>query len=250
MLVKEIVEPLSRLAVVSNLHGNLPALEAILEDIDREAPTSLLCLGNSIGYAPFNRQVVEALRQRGAVMLRGNLDDAAAKQGTLPLIAGQLDDASRSLLAGLPVAARFKMAKADVVAFHGEAPDDSPLFQADARLAAELHALSRYAPELETLEADSLFSDLAGHFSADAYVFGHTQSEVYRRMAGKQFVSVAPAGRPRGDVHASYALLTTSHEELRVEFRRVTYNVQAVVDAIKSHGLPARFAEELEMPLD
>jgi predicted phosphodiesterase len=248
VLVTDFVEPLGRLAVLSDLHGNLPALEAILEDIGREGPTSLLCLGDYVGYAPLHREVVEALRQQGAVMLQGSLDAAAAKGNTTPQMKGRLDDTLQRLLAGLPVAARVRMAGAEVVAFHGNLPDDSPLFNADPRLAAELHAISHYAAELGTLDADSFFPVLADYLTADVYVFGHTHREAYRRIAGKQFVNVAAAGRPRGNVRASYALLTSPGGKLRVEFRKVAYNVRAVVDAIKAHCLPSRFAEELETP--
>jgi len=248
VLVTDFVEPPGRLAVLSDLHGNLPALEAILEDIGREGPTSLLCLGDYVGYAPLHREVVEALRQRGAVMLQGSLDAAAAKEGITPPMAGRLDDTLGRLLAGLPVAARVRMAGAEMVAFHGEIADDSPLFNADPRLAAELHTISHYAAELSTLDADSFFPALADYFSADIYVFGHTHREAYRRIAGKQFVNVAAAGRPRGDVRTTYALFTSPRGEPRVEFRKVAYNVRAVVAAIKAQGLPSRFAEELETP--
>jgi len=250
MLVADIRELLRRLAIISDLHGNLPAVEAILEDVARQGRTGVLCLGNYVGYAPLHREVVETLRRRGAVMLQGNLDAVAASQGKRPHVVGQLDEGFRLLLADLPLAARLRLEDVGVVAFHGELSDVSPLFNEDPRLAAELHVVSRYAVELETLDEGSLFEALAEHLSADAYVFGHAQRAMSRHLGGKQFVGVPSAGRPRGDVRTGYALLTAQEGELRVEFRKVAYDVQAAVRAIKAHGFPSHFAEELQSPPD
>ena len=250
MLVTNLIETRGRLAVISDPHGNLPALEAIMEHVQRGGEATILCLGDYVGYAPFHREVVEVLRRRGAVMLQGDVDAVAARQGTTRLMAGQLDEELRRLLGDLPIAARISMGEIQIVAFHGQLPEGSPLFDADPRLAAELHTVCTYAAQISTLAPDSLFPGIAGYLSADAYVFGHTHRQAYRRIGGKQFVNVAAAGRPRGDVRTSYALLTVADGELRVEFRKVAYDVGAVVEAIKTHGFPLLFAEELQSPPD
>lgn len=248
MLVTELPETTGRLAVLSDIHGNLPALNAVLQDMEKEGPARLLCLGDYVGYTPFHRRVVGTLRRHGAVMLKGAMDARAAGQGATPEMPGELDDELRSTLAELSLAARLTLDGMEVVAFHGELPDDSPLFREEPRLAAELHAISRYIAEIATLQSDSLFPALAEHFSADAYVFGHTHREGYRRIAGRQFINVPAAGRPRGDVRAGYAILTAKEGELNVELRRVAYDVQAAADAIRAYGLPEQFAEELLDP--
>ena len=64
-----------QIAVFSDVHGNLPALEAVLADIARQAPDAVYCLGDLVGYAPFPNEVIERVRAEQIPTIMGNYDD-------------------------------------------------------------------------------------------------------------------------------------------------------------------------------
>lgn len=64
-----------RTALFSDIHGNLPALEAVLADIDRRQVDRLYCLGDLVGYSPFPNEVIERIRDRAIPTVMGNYDD-------------------------------------------------------------------------------------------------------------------------------------------------------------------------------
>lgn len=63
-------------ALISDIHGNLPALKAVLDDIDRRAIPEIICLGDVIGYGPFPAEVTDLIRARCSVTLWGNHEEA------------------------------------------------------------------------------------------------------------------------------------------------------------------------------
>ncbi len=66
-----------RIALFSDVHANLPPLEAVLRDVDRHAPEEVWCAGDPVGYDPLPNEVLAALRERGVTPIRGNHDRAA-----------------------------------------------------------------------------------------------------------------------------------------------------------------------------
>src|SRR5689334_24937266 len=64
-----------RLAIISDIHGNLPALEAVLEDIRQRRPDAVYCLGDLVGYTPFPNEVIDRIRREQIPTVIGNYDD-------------------------------------------------------------------------------------------------------------------------------------------------------------------------------
>jgi predicted phosphodiesterase len=64
-----------RIAIFSDVHGNLPALEAVLTDIGRQQCDAVYCLGDLVGYAPFPNEVIARIREEGVPTIMGNYDD-------------------------------------------------------------------------------------------------------------------------------------------------------------------------------
>jgi predicted phosphodiesterase len=64
-----------RVAIYSDIHANLPALEAVLEDIAEQHPDAVYCLGDLVGYAPFPNEVTERIQRDGTPTIMGNYDD-------------------------------------------------------------------------------------------------------------------------------------------------------------------------------
>src|SRR5512142_1024222 len=64
-----------RIAIFSDIHGNIHALDAVLDDIDRQAPDRVYCLGDLVGYGALPNEVIETVRARGIPTIMGNYDD-------------------------------------------------------------------------------------------------------------------------------------------------------------------------------
>ena len=64
-----------RVAIFSDIHGNLPALEAVLADVARRRPDAMYCLGDLVGYGPFPNEVIERIRSEQIPTITGNYDD-------------------------------------------------------------------------------------------------------------------------------------------------------------------------------
>ena len=230
------------LAVVSDVHGNLPALRAVLADLASVAPDApVWCAGDFVGYGPWPDECVQVLAACSARAVFGNYDEKTLafprkrekwratkdprKFRAFEHAWENLSDASRDYLAGLPVEARETFAGHRVLMTH-IAPDDH-----------KKHGLHPFTPSAR-------FHAVAASAHTDVIVTGHTHWPVAKTINGVLFVNVGSAGRPGdGDARAAYALLhLEENTPPRVEIRRVAYPVAQVVAALEPAGLPAEFA--------
>lgn len=238
-----------RVCVVSDVHSNLPALEAVLA---AAAPYDALWhLGDVVGYGPQPNEVVARLAAEGATGVRGNHDSAAV--GELPTdafnddartavewSARQLDAASRDWLCGLPL----RLAHADFTLVHGSPRD----------------------PDWEYVFSSATARGNLSAFSTRHCLVGHTHVPLAFRASGERVERLSPTatplvlderrvvlnpgsvGQPRdGDPRASAMLLDT--ETLVVEWLRVDYPIDRVQALMAQAGLPPRLAARLSLGL-
>ncbi len=227
-------------ALISDIHGNLPALEAVLEDAARRGIREVWNLGDLLGYAPFPNEVVQRLRAVGAVNLIGNYDRKVLdfehkrnrwkhKKAPAKFIAFQWNDAHlsdkvRRFVRALPEQVRRMAGGLEVLMAHGSPVSiDEPL--------------SSGTPE-------SRLGELAKGAEADVVLCGHTHDPFVRRVDGVWFVNPGSVGRPEGgDWRASYAVLEFSDGRLEAKCLRVPYDVNRVVRAVHAAGLPREYIE-------
>lgn len=232
-----------RVALLSDIHANLLALEAVLEDLP--AIDGLWVLGDTVGYGPDPAGVLALLRDRAAVLVAGNHDLAVATgQGLeafnpVAAVAARLhrewlSDEERAFLAALP-----RIARPDgVTLVHGSLRDPVWEYVWDTRTA--------YA-SLELAETDVSCN---GHTHVPA-VFALAGDRVTSTLGrglvaleGRVLVNPGSVGQPRDrDPRAAWAVLDT--EARTVEFMRTDYDVAATRRAITARGLPAFLADRL-----
>jgi putative phosphoesterase len=220
-----------RLGVISDVHGNRVALEAVLDDmpeVDR-----LVCAGDVVGYNPWPAECVAAVRNRSIPTVMGNHDRAVA--GETPVrfnsmaAAGvdhareQLADDALAWLADLPP--ERTVADGRVKLVHGH-PDDPDRYTYPEEFSARM---------------------LRGE---DLLVTGHTHVQGHRVFEEGVVMNPGSVGQPRdGDPDAAYAVVELGSERggdaVTVEERRVAYDVDAVVDAVRDAGLPERIGIRL-----
>lgn len=235
-----------RVAIFSDIHGNLPALEAVLSDIEADAEIErVYCLGDLVGYAPFPNEVIERIQSAGIPTLMGNYDDGTGFDREdcgcaykLPEEKARGDQSfawtkdnvtveNKAFLRTLLSEARFTLGDRRILLVHG-----SP------------RRINEYLYEDRSLAS---FQRLAAVSGGDAIVFGHTHLPYTKLLDGVLFVNVGSVGKPKdGDPRACYAVLTEREGKLDVTFRRVPYDVARVVAAIRQSALPDEFATMLE----
>jgi putative phosphoesterase len=233
-----------RTAIFSDVHANLPALEAVRADIEATGVDARYGLGDLVGYAPWPNEVLERLRDEGFPIVMGNYDDGTAFDreecgcGYNTPAEQALGDRS------------FAWTKAHVSATHRDRlatlrPEIR--FEVDGLRFLLVHGSPRLINEyLYEDRAEATFARIAADADADIIVCGHTHRPYDKTVAGVRFVDVGSAGKPKdGDPRGCWALLETGPGGLTVEFRRVTYDVEQAASAILASDLPSEFADQL-----
>jgi predicted phosphodiesterase len=210
-----------RVAVLSDVHGHLPALEAVLAEVDRSGVDRIVLTGD-IAAGPMPVPVLERLLGLGerVVWVRGNADREMADprdappHPVLPWAAAQLTPALRDLLAGLPLTVTLDVdGLGDTLFCHATPRDDTEVRLVDS-------TLPRWAEVL------------AGR-PERTVVLGHTHMPFVRLAAGRLVVNPGSVGMPYGRPGAHWALLGPG-----VELRRTTYDQDAACATLAAGGYP------------
>jgi putative phosphoesterase len=214
-----------KVGVLSDIHGNRVALDAVLADMP--SVDALVCAGDVVGYNPWHADCVETVRERGVSTVSGNHDRAVADVGEFAfnsVAAAGVDHAREQLSAGQ-------------IEWLRSLPTERWLFEERLRL-------------VHGHPADPDRYTYAGEFSgdlldgADALVLGHTHAQEHREVEGGVVLNPGSVGQPRdGDPRAAYAVLDM--ETLTVDEHRVEYDIDAVMDAVEEAGLPHRIGKRL-----
>jgi predicted phosphodiesterase len=243
-----------RYALLSDIHANLPALRAVLVDIDNRANIDAIYhLGDLTGYAPWPNEVVELLRERRIPGIAGNYDSTVATdykhcgcradsphEEELSHISyewtrSHVTPETKQYLASLPF-------RVDIRPLGGHVSGPTiTLIHGNQTLNTVYVAEDRPDSFLEKMARD------AGARGGDIIAFGHTHKPWQRVVGGIQFINTGSVGRPKdGDWRACYVLLSVEASGSRVEFVRVPYDVEEAADAIRVSDLPDEFAEVLK----
>lgn len=234
------------LAVLSDIHANLAALEAVRDDLP--AVDEVWVLGDIVGYGPQPNEVIAALQEMGARSVLGNHDGAAIgtvdtgwfnpdAAAAIQWTTGVVDENSRAYLASLPEIRR----DGELTGVHGSPRDPTWEYITGPSIAAA------------NLDAFETRLCLHGHthvpivFRAEdgeVRAVPATQGEPVRIDAGRALVNPGSVGQPRdGNPHASYLVLDTA--SWVAEYRRVGYDISRTQALMREVGLPPRLVERL-----
>ncbi|OLY93479.1 phosphoesterase, MJ0936 family [Cnuella takakiae] len=249
-----------KIALFSDIHANLPALEAFFESVAAKKPDAIYCLGDLVGYNTWPNEVINAIRQRGIPTIKGNYDegiglmrgdcgcayktekDQENGSQSIAYTDAVVGAAERSYLRGLPAHIRVDFS------FHNE--KNSLLL---------VHGSPRRINEylFEDREEKSLLRILQDA-QADILCFGHTHKPYHRIMQApdgrlRHAINTGSVGKPKdGDPRGCYVLLTINpdvasreKEHVTVEFVRFDYDVEKAAASIEASPLPNDFADML-----
>ncbi|CAN5234480.1 metallophosphoesterase family protein [soil metagenome] len=240
-------------ALISDIHSNLPALEAVLAEIDgREDVGAVYHLGDLVGYAPWPNEVVALLRERHIPGIAGNYDSTVA---TGYKHCGCKADSPRGEeLSHLSYEWTRARVSAQTRRALGELPFRMDLRTMGGHKSRTQIILVHGTPTLNTLywtedRPDSFalkMAKAAGAREGDLIAFGHTHKPWHREVEGIHFLNTGSVGKPKdGDWRAGYVLVEAVEEVTGVEFVRVEYDVERAAEGILSSELPDEFAGQL-----
>lgn len=237
-----------RIAVISDIHGNVEALRSVLADIDTKDVESIICLGDIVGYGPDPTECVEVVAERCEWSLMGNHDfgvlyeptnfNPGAEQAaywTREQFEEEPDEAKRAerwkFLGRLRVRVKFG-ADDQFIAVHGSPrrpineyifPDDA--LNATVKIQQIFERIDRYAVVGHT-HVPGVFTD-----EPDFYTPGELRNRFTFQEDEKALINVGSVGQPRdGDPRASYVIL----DEEGVDFCRVDYDIEPVAERIRA----------------
>ncbi len=251
-----------KIALFSDIHANLPAIEACLADIDMQKPDAIYCLGDLVGYNIWPNEVINVIRQRGIPTIAGNYDfgigrtsddcgcayktdeEKAMGKVSIAYTNGIVNAEERAYLRTLPAHIRVEFRLNDdrlnLLLVHG-----SP------------RRINEYL--FEDRDEKSLLR-IMKDADADIMCFGHTHKPYHRIIEEaedvKQYrhaINIGSVGKPKdGDPRGCYVLLHIDEgssigakESVKVEFVRFEYDVEKAAQAVAQSPLPDQYADML-----
>jgi putative phosphoesterase len=225
-----------KLALLGDVHGNLQALETVIEHAKGQGANVFLCTGDLVGYGAEPEAVVKLVQERGMLTVAGNFDlkvlrtlpdperSADAKRMAFTWTSAHLSDGAKSYLRNLRRELRLRLLGKRFLIAHGS-PDSM-----DEHLGPE-------TPKKRLKE-------LARMAKADVVVVGHSHRPFTRSVDETLFINPGSVGRQDdGDPRAAYAILDLG--TLEVEQYRIDYDLESAVEAIERSGLPEEFGRML-----
>ena len=231
-------------AVITDLHANLPALQAAFQRIDELGIERVYCGGDLVGYGPHPNEVCALIAERELPTIYGNYDYAIARdledcgcayitphdrelgQQSVLWTLANTDERSKAYMRALPFDLRFEVGESSVHLVHG-----SP------------RKVNEYLFEDKPAR---LYERLARDADCDGLVFGHTHKPWINEYGGVLFVNCGSVGKPKdGDPRAAFAVLELEGSEILASIDRVSYDADAVAREVAAAGLPDEYAEKL-----
>ena len=233
-----------RIALFSDVHSNLPALVAVLADIAAAGVDGRYALGDMVGYAPWPNEVLECLQAERIPVVMGNYDDGTAFDRD-ECGCAYIDPTEKAL-----GDQSFAWTKAHTTAANKGWMRSLPSeirFESDGHRFLLVHGSPRRMNEyLYEDKPDATFARIAAGAAADVIGCGHTHRPYVKDVQATRFINDGSAGKPKdGDPRAGWALVETASDAIRVDFRRVEYDVEAAARAIEVSDLPHEFAAQL-----
>jgi putative phosphoesterase len=231
-------------AVITDIHANLPALEAALARIEELGVEDVYCGGDLVGYGPHPNEVCALIAERGIPTIYGNYDYAIARdlddcgcayptpedrelgQRSVDWTLAHTDRRSKDFMRELPFDLHTTVGETTVHLVHG-----SP------------RKVNEYLFEDKPA---SLYERLARAETDSVLVFGHTHKPWVHNYDGVLFVNCGSVGKPKdGDPRGAFAVLRSGDDGVEVTIERVEYDAEAVAREVAGVGLPTEFADKL-----
>jgi predicted phosphodiesterase len=242
-----------RYALISDIHANLPALEAVLRHIDGARPVAATYhVGDLVGYAPWPNETVALLHDREIHGVAGNYDSTVA--AGYKHCGCKYENSEQERLSHISFEWTKLNTSAETKQRLGELPFRLDVRSSGGHAAGATLTLVHGTPVLNTVywtedRPDDFcrkMAALVGLKAGDVIAFGHTHKPWHREVDGIHFVNTGSVGRPKDkDPRACYVTVDLAGAAPMVEIVRVEYDVERAARGIVEAGLPGEFADHL-----
>ncbi|MEW5694140.1 MAG: YfcE family phosphodiesterase [Candidatus Hydrogenedentota bacterium] len=234
-----------RIALIGDIHANLPALESVLEHATKNHCEAIWNIGDFVGYGPFPDEVVRRIIKEKALSIIGNYDlkvlelgshtkpsgktTTSVKKNSEKLLAfkwtyNNLTKSSKEYLASLPREIRLVIEGKKILLVHG------------TPYSIEEH--------LYPHTKEKRLKEIAASANADIIICGHSHNHFIRPVNNVLFINTGSVGRPDdGDPRACYAILDISKDSVSANHFRIDYDIDKTVNEIRKQALPENFAQ-------
>jgi protein phosphatase len=238
---------MDRIAIISDIHGNIPALEAVLSDINERGIERIYCLGDLIGKGPHPKQVIEMVKNASAKVIYGNWDDWLAgkpdeEQEHAFWQYQLLDKDEINYLKSLPFSIEFFMSGRFIRLFHA-----SP-----QSVYKRVQPGSSIEDRLAMFDNTEATGTPPGDINPDVVGYGDIHNAYIQNFKGKTLFNVGSVGNPLEITQASYAILEGSYcnrslGAFSVQLVRVPYDIELAIQQAKEVNMPLleQYANEL-----
>ncbi|MGM0641573.1 MAG: metallophosphoesterase family protein [Thermotogota bacterium] len=236
-----------KIAIISDIHSNKEALDAVLKDIEKKEISEVYCTGDLVGYGPDPDYVVEQIKDLKIKTIMGNYDDAIGNEKEScgcaynPGRETEVGDESinwtikntskenKQFLKTLPKKMSFEIEGVRMLLVHG-----SPL-----------NYLLEYIKP--TTKAKRL-EEVANSFEEDIVINGHTHLSMHKSVKGKTIYNAGSVGRTKEGVpKAVYLIINIEKGVVSHEFVKVDYDIKTTIEKINKSGLPAELGTVLAL---
>lgn len=229
-----------KIALFSDIHANLPALEAFFQNLEKQQPDAVYCLGDLVGYNIWPNEVINEIRKRGIPTITGNYDFGIGRHSddcgcayksdeekangavSIRLTNELVGEEERRYLRSLPKHIRLEFEQYNLLLVHGSPRKVNEYLFEDREEASMLRIMG----------------------DADILCFGHTHKPYHRLLPGdKHAINIGSVGKPKdGDPRGGYVMLHLD-ADVRAEFIRFAYDVEQAARAVEESELPDAYAE-------
>lgn len=231
------------LGIISDIHGNTVALEAVLADAKKQGVEEFICLGDVANVGPKPKDTLRIVKSLNCPVVLGNTDAWLLKPRTLdkvvkitkdtPIIldiekwtSSQLDATEKDFIGSWPMNKKFKYKGVSIIAFHATPSDFNTMV----------------LPSTCDAEVDEYFRG----FEAELFIHGHTHSQYLRKYRGSRIMNPGSVGLPYMNLgeksimptFAEYAILGVEGGQANIRFRRIRYQLQDILEMLKGSDMP------------
>lgn len=233
---------MQRIALIADIHGNLPALHAVFADIDRRGIQRVFCLGDLVGKGPQGSAVVDLCRTRCEVIILGNWDALLSRPQEAPSFAwwrNELGAERCDWLGSLPFHFDFVLSGRNVRLLHSS-PES--VFQRVFQSADRDQLLRMFAPG----------EHIRSTFAPDMVIYADLHAPFMRTFPDRMLINVGSVGNPIHGTDATYVVLegdvgSSQDGPWGYQFVQIPYDIEACVRATLEMGAPERDAWSFEL---
>lgn len=252
-----------KIALFSDIHANLPALEAFFKDVETRNTDAIYCLGDLVGYNIWPNEVIDEIRKRGIPTIAGNYDWGIGRSSDDCGCAYKTDE--EKAMGKVSISYTNEIIKDEQRAYLRTLPAHIRLeyqLNNDKRNVLFVHGSPRKVNEylFEDRDEKSMLR-IMEQADADILCFGHTHQPYHRILNSgsdgddhfRHAINIGSVGKPKDkDPRGGYVILTinpdstvTQKDSIKVEFIRFSYDIEKAAKAVEDSPLPNEYADML-----